>query len=201
MSFLVRRWGGLVVLAAGLVMGLLTTAHAWTPERFQTFPDGEAPVIVDPFCMSEFCGELPREAWRDRVLRAMAAWNNANTGFTFSEVAESFPNNPCHEHDGTSIILTDGEVCPGDSPMSSAGQIVLTRYGWARLYINIGAYSGDYPITPLLIHEFGHALVLALWEPGDEPELCAAQPDGEPRLDAALPGRWWCPKTVSGIGL
>ena len=31
MSFLVRRWGRLVALAVGLVRGLLTTAHAWTP--------------------------------------------------------------------------------------------------------------------------------------------------------------------------
>ena len=57
MSFLVRWWGGLVVLAVGLVMGLLTTAHAWTPLGFQAFPEGEAPVIVDPpLCMSESCG-------------------------------------------------------------------------------------------------------------------------------------------------
>ena len=94
MSFLVRRWGRLVVLAAGLVMGLLTATHAWTPLRFQAFPEGEAPVIVDPFCMSESCGVLPQEAWRDRVLRAMAAWNTANTGFTFSEVPERLPEQP-----------------------------------------------------------------------------------------------------------
>ena len=166
MSFLVRRWGRLVVLAAGLVMGLLTAAHAWTPAGYQAFPDGEAPVIVDPFCMSESCGVLPQEAWRVRVLRAMAAWNTANTGFTFSEVAESFPNNPCHEYDGLSIILTDGEVCPGDRPLSSAGRFGLTGYEQARIYINIGlgrysrgAFSG-YRITPLLIHELGHALGL-----------------------------------------
>ena len=42
----------------------------------------------------------------------MAAWNTANTGFTFSEVAESFSNTPCNEYDGISIILTDGEVRP-----------------------------------------------------------------------------------------
>ena len=46
MSFLVRRWGRLVVLAMGLVMGLLTTAHAWTPLGYQPFPEGTAPVIV-----------------------------------------------------------------------------------------------------------------------------------------------------------
>ena len=162
MSFLVRRWGGLVVLAGGLVIGLLTTAHAWTPSGFQAFPEGEAPVIVDPFCMSEYCDELSQEEWRNRVLDAMAAWNTANTGFTFSEVAESFSNTPCHEYEGISIILTDGEVCPEDPPMSHAGKIILTRYGWARMYINIGFYArgSDYSITPILIHEFGHALGL-----------------------------------------
>ena len=162
MSFLVRRWCGLVVLALCLSMGLLTTAQAWVSMGFQTFPDGEAPVIVDPFCQSEFCGKLPREAWRDRVLRAMAAWNTANTGFTFSEVAESFANTPCHEYDGLSIILTDGEVCPEDPPMGGLGWFVPTYFKRARIYINIGAFwrGGDYNITPLLIHELGHAIGL-----------------------------------------
>ena len=162
MSFLLRRWCGLVVLAVGLVIGLLTTAQAWTPYGFQTFPEGEAPVIVDPFCMSEFCGALPRAAWRDRVLRAMAAWNTANTGFTFSEVAESFPNNPCHEYEGLSIILTDGEGCPGDGRMDkSFGRFLSTRPERARIYIRIGVFRySDYDITPLLIHELGHALGL-----------------------------------------
>ena len=162
MSFLVRRWGRLVVLTAGLVMGVLTTAHAWVSLGFQTFPEGTAPVIVDPFCMSEFCGALPRAAWRERVLRAMAAWNDANTGFTFSEVAESFPNNPCRLYDGITIILTDGEVCPEDRPSSSLGWFVPRPPERARIYLNIGEYQrgGDYPITYLLIHELGHALGL-----------------------------------------
>ena len=162
MSFVLRRWCGLVILAPGLLIAFLNTAHAWVSYGFQTFPEGEAPVIADPFCMSEYCDELSGEAWRDRVLRAMAAWNDANTGFTFSEVQGSFPNTPCHEYDGISIILTDGEVCPEDPPMSNVGRIVLTPYERARLYINIGLYErvGEYNITPLLIHELGHALGL-----------------------------------------
>ena len=168
MSFLVRRWYRLVVLAVGLVMGLLTTAQAWTPLGFQTFPDGEAPVIVDPFCMSESCGVLPQEAWRERVLRAMAAWNTANTGFTFSEVAESFANTPCNEYDGISIILTDGEVCPGEPPIGrSTGQFLPTGRERARIYINLGTEHSllafettDYFPTGTLIHEFGHAIGL-----------------------------------------
>ena len=163
MSFLVRRWGRLVVLAVGLVMGLLTTAHAWVSLGFQAFPEGDAPVIVDPFCMSESCGVLPQEAWRERVLRAMAAWNTANTGFTFSEVPESFSNTPCNEYDGISIILTDGDVCPGDPPMGNVfGRILGTgRAEQARIYVIIGVFRYmDYDITPLLIHELGHALGL-----------------------------------------
>ena len=162
MSFLVRRWGRLVALAVGLVMGLLTTAHAWVSLGFQSFPEGDAPVIVDPFCMSESCGVLPQEAWRERVLRAMAAWNTANTGFTFSEVPESFANTPCNEYDGISIILTDGEVCPGDAPMGNAfGRFAPTGLERARIYVRIGVFRySDYDITPLLIHELGHALGL-----------------------------------------
>ena len=143
-------------------MGLLTTAHAWVSLGFQAFPEGDAPVIVDPFCMSESCGVLPQEAWRERVLRAMAAWNTANTGFTFSEVPESFPNNPCHEYDGIAIILTDGEVCPGDAPMGNAfGRFASTGRERARIYVKIGVFRySDYDITRLLIHELGHALGL-----------------------------------------
>ena len=161
MSSVLRLFVSVVLLTLCLVIGVPTTAHAWVSSGFQTFPDGEAPVIVDPFCMSEFCGALPRAAWRERVRRAMAAWNDANTGFTFSEVPESFANTPCHEYDGLSIILTDGEVCPGDPPMGGLGYFVPTRHERARIYINIGKdWGDDYNITPLLIHEMGHALGL-----------------------------------------
>ena len=90
-----RRLGRLLLVVGCLLLVVPGLARAWVSMGFQTFPGGDAPVIVDPFCMSAFCGELPRAAWRDRVLRAMAAWNTANTGFTFSEVPESFPNEPC----------------------------------------------------------------------------------------------------------
>ena len=160
MSFLVRRWGGLVVLALCLSIGVLTTAQAWTPAGYQPFPEGEAPVIVDPFCMSAYCDEFPRETWRDFVLRAMAAWNTANTGFTFSEVPESFMNTPCNEYDGISIILTDGEVCPGDRSMDKFGRFVPTRHERARIYINLKIYRASRYIVPILIHELGHALGL-----------------------------------------
>ena len=187
MSFLLRRWGRLVVLAVGLVMGLLTTAQAWTPYWFQTFPDGEAPVIVDPFCMSEFCGKLPREAWRERVLRAMAAWNDANTGFTFSEVAESFSNTPCNEYEGLSIILTDGEVCPEDPPMGGHLGWFVPFYKWARIYVDIGDYrrDGDYNITPLLIHEMGHAL--GLGHPDEAGQDVVAIMNSYPSVDTVQP--------------
>ena len=92
----------------------------------------------------------------------MEAWNTARVGFTFFEQPESFPNNPCHEYDGIAIILTDGEVCPGDGPMNAAGLFGPTDYEQARIYLNIGFYArgSDYNITPLLIHELGHALGL-----------------------------------------
>ena len=150
-----------VLIVACLLLGLPNVARAWVSSGFQTFPAGEAPVIVDPFCMSAYCSELSRAAWRERVLRAMAAWNTAHTGFTFAEVPESFPNMPCQEYDGISIILTDGAVCPEDPPMGGLGYFVPTRHERARVYINIGEdWGDDYSITPLLIHELGHALGL-----------------------------------------
>ena len=165
MSFLLRLCCGLVVASS-----LAHIAHAWVPYHgnYKAFPDGQAPIIVDPFCKIENC-VFSKEKWKSIVFRAITQWNNAKTGFTFLNLAESPSNDPCHTHDVVSIILTDGEnVCPEDqshSPMLNDGLAVLKKYK-SRVYLNIeriayafGSLKEDYLIA-LLLHELGHVIGL-----------------------------------------
>ena len=166
MSFLLRLCCGLVVASS-----LAHIAHAWVPysDGFKAFPNGEAPVIIDPFCKTENCNLFSKETWRSIVLNATAEWNNAKTGFTFLNLAESPSSDPCHTHNVVSIILADGEnVCPGDGPFSSSGRAVLRKYR-SRIYLNIEKFLRVYRdatsgkeeyITALLIHELGMFLDL-----------------------------------------
>ena len=82
MSFLLRLCCGLVVASS-----LAHVAHAWV-QGYQAFPNGQAPIIVDPFCKIEDC-VFSQEKWRSIVLSAITEWNNAKTGFTFLPLAES----------------------------------------------------------------------------------------------------------------
>ena len=165
MSFLLRLCCGLVVASS-----LVHVAHAWVPYHggYKAFPNGKAPIIVDPFCKIENC-VFSKEKWKSLVLSAVTQWNNAKTGFTFLNLAESPSDDPCHTHDVVSIILTDGEnVCPEDqphSPISVNGLAVLRKYR-SRVYINIeriaqgfGSLKEDYLIS-LLLHELGHVIGL-----------------------------------------
>lgn len=159
MSFLLRLCCGLVVASS-----LAHVAHAWV-QGYQAFPNGKAPIIVDPFCKIEDC-VFSKEKWRSIVLRATTEWNNAKTGFTFLPLAESPSNDPCHTHDVVSIILTDGEnVCPGNNPFPADGVAVLRKHK-SRVYFNIervaqgfGGLNEDYLIS-LLLHELGHVVGL-----------------------------------------
>ena len=163
MSLLLRLCCGLVVASS-----LAHVAYAWVTQGYQAFPNGQAPVIVDPFCKIENC-VFSQEKWRSLVLRAITQWNNAKTGFTFLPLAESPSDDPCHTHNVVSIILTDGEnVCPGDDPFSTGGVAVLRKYK-SRIYINVERFfrvfrdvkngKEDY-ITALLLHELGHVVGL-----------------------------------------
>ena len=159
MSFLLRLCCGLVVASS-----LAHIAHAWV-QGYQAFPNGKAPIIVDPFCKIEDC-VFSKEKWRSIVLSAITEWNNAKTGFTFLPLAESPSDDPCHTHDVVSIILTDGEnVCPGNNPFPADGVAVLRKHK-SRVYLNIermaqgfGGLNEDYLIS-LLLHELGHVVGL-----------------------------------------
>ena len=147
MSFLLRLCWGLVVASS-----LAHVAYAWVPYHggYKAFPNGKAPIIVDPFCKIENC-VFSKEKWRSLVLRAITQWNNAKTGFTFLPLAESPSNDPCHTHDVVSIILTDGEnVCPGNNPVSAYGLAILGKYK-SRIYLNIERISQEAESHSLMI--------------------------------------------------
>ena len=163
MSFLLRLCCGLVVASS-----LAHVAHAWVSKDYQAFPNGKAPIIVDPFCKIEDC-VFSKEKWKSIVFRAITEWNNAKTGFTFLPLAESPSDDPCHTYDVVSIILSDGEnVCPEDqsfSPILTNGYAILRKYK-SRVYINIEGIAQNFggpqedSIIALLMHELGHVIGL-----------------------------------------
>ena len=154
-----------ILLALALSLGCAIHAHAWVEKGHKPFPDGRAPIIIDPFCKIEDC-HFSKEKWRELTRRAIAQWNTADVGFTFLELSESPSSDPCHTYDVVSVIVTDGrDICPGDPPMTSDG-VAVRRASRARVYINIervlhpyGMVGEEY-VVALLVHEFGHVMGL-----------------------------------------
>ncbi len=158
----------LLLLALALCLGCTTPAHAWVAKGLRPFPDGIAPLIVDPFCKNGPCTVFSPEQWRDLTRRAAAQWNDADVGFTFVELAESPSDDPCHDYDVVSIILTDGQdMCPGNPPMTSDG-VVSVKPSKARIYLNIErllrrfaeAEVEEALFVALMVHEMGHVIGL-----------------------------------------
>ena len=151
-----------VLGALGVVLLCSVVAHAWVEKGHKPFPDGRAPIVIDPFCKAGNCSVFSTAKWRELTRRAIAQWNNADVGFTFLELSESPSSDPCHTHDVVSVIVTDGrDMCPGDRPMTGDGAT-----SGARVYINIesipqrfGGQTEDY-IVALLVHELGHVMGL-----------------------------------------
>ena len=154
-----------ILLALALSLGCAIHAHAWVEKGLKPFPDGRAPIIIDPFCKIEDC-HFSKEKWKELTRRAIAQWNDADVGFTFLALSERPSSDPCHTYDVVSVIVTDGRnMCPGDPPMSSDG-VAVRRTSRARVYLNIESILhpygmvGEEYIFALLVHEFGHVLGL-----------------------------------------
>ena len=149
------------VLTLILSLGCAIHAQAWVEKGHKPFPDGRAPIIIDPFCKIEDC-HFSKEKWQELTRKAIAQWNNADVGFTFLALSESPSSDPCHTYDVVSVIVTDGRnMCPGDRPMTGDGAT-----SGARVYINMesipqrfGGQTEEY-IVALLVHEFGHVMGL-----------------------------------------
>ena len=77
-----------ILLALALSLGGAIHAHAWVEKGLKPFPDGRAPIIIDPFCKIEDC-HFSKEKWRELTRRAISQWNTADVGFTFLELSES----------------------------------------------------------------------------------------------------------------
>ena len=159
MSLLLRLCCGLVVASS-----LAHVADAWVEKGHKPFPDGRAPIIIDPFCKIEDC-HFSKEKWQELTQRAISQWNNADVGFTFLALSESPSSDPCNADNVVSVFVTDGiNMCPGDRPMSNDG-LTVRRTSSAKVYINIESilpYLGNPEnyIVALIVHELGHVLGL-----------------------------------------
>ena len=160
MSFLLRLCCGLVVASS-----LAHVVHAWVEQGHKPFPDGRAPIIIDPFCKIEDC-HFSKEKWKELTRRAIAQWNTADVGFTFLELSENPSDDPCHNpRCGLRYRDRWNKYVPGDRPMTSDG-VVSFRTSRARVYINIervlhpyGMVGEEY-VVALLVHELGHVIGL-----------------------------------------
>ncbi len=160
-------WG--LATALGLTYLLLSPVHAWVA-GYQPFPEGEATVILDPFCRAQYCAGTEYE-WRQRVQTALYAWDAAGSRFTFHTRNARPTDDPCSLQGMVVVIVADPDrLCPGDGPLlDSYSATARTEYrnGGARVYLK---NTPDSPGTwrsyaRLLLHEFGH--VLGLDHPDD----------------------------------
>ena len=137
-------------------------ADAWV-QSFQPFPEGEATVVMQPYCRAGACSYYLSVAdWGTSIQVALRQWNNAGADWVFHEEWGTGPTDPCRPRDGqVLIIIADpDQLCPGDGPMRYDAR---TEYGsgWTRIYLSTRAESiqGGDP-SRLLLHEFGHAVGL-----------------------------------------
>lgn len=164
-TVLVVIWKAVCIWSLGL-LGLValwvTTAESWVGD-YQPFPEGEATVVMQPYCRAGACSYyLGVTSWGTAIQHALGQWNNAGAAWVFHEEWGAGPTDPCRPRDGqVLIIIADPDrMCPGDGPMRSDAR---TEYGsgWTRIYLNTQAESiqGGDP-SRLLLHELGHAVGL-----------------------------------------
>ena len=158
----VLLWGFGTILAVACWL-MSERANAWV-QGFQPFPDGDAQVIVQRFCRSQFCGYPSQGEWQRLIRSVMDEWNTASPAFTFREGTDR-TGDPCRQPDRVTVILADpDQLCRNDGPLRRGARTEFQSYGgrteWqARIYINAGSESAQDPasLRRLLLHEFGHA--------------------------------------------
>lgn len=146
-------------------------ASAWV-RIYQPFPDGNATVILQRYCLgSGFC-PLEQWEWEELITDAANVWNDAGSGFRFQTRQAARSGDPCQLSRGeVAIIWTDGiETCPGDRPLGytegvRGEALALVGTGTARIYFY--ARHPDHPaavfrmiLPAFLVHELGHVLGL-----------------------------------------
>ena len=163
-----RRAGGLralLVCAATLLLAVawVSRGEAWVP-GYQPFPEGEATVVMRPYCRVEPCSYyLGLTSWETDIQHALRQWNSADAGWRFHEEwGAGRPADPCRPRDGQVIIIIaiPDQLCPGDGPLRSDALTELGS-GWARIYLSTRSVSvGLGNPSRLLLHELGHAVGL-----------------------------------------
>ena len=162
-----------------VVLTLDGQAAAWVQD-FQAFPDGEAQVIVQRFCRSQFCGYPSQREWERTIRSVMAEWNNTGAAFVFREGPANRTGDPCRQPDTVTVILADpDQLCGRDGPLRSGARTEFQSFGgrtsWqVRVYINATSESAQSlaSLRRLLLHEFGHAV--GLGHPDDAGQNVAA---------------------------
>ena len=156
------KWVVLVISVWVWCLGI-KPASAWV-KGIQPFPDGEAPVVLHAFCRSTICDETTEQEWRERIQRAIDAWNNTGANFTFQPRAVRATDDPCDLQGAAAVIIADpGNLCPGDGPLPNGGVSGLTEYSrlrQARVYMGGPLVQSGRLLTGILTHEFGHVVGL-----------------------------------------
>ena len=144
-----------------LVLGS-TKATAWV-QGYQPFPEGEATVVMQPYCQAGACSYYLSVAdWEPAIRNALMQWNNAGADFVLHQDMGPGPQDICQPRNGDILIIIadPDQLCSGDGPMRYDAR---TEYGsgWARIYLSTHAESiqGGDP-SRMLLHELGHAVGL-----------------------------------------
>ena len=154
------------MLLSLLLLAVPLSADAWVRGVSQPYPDGEAPVIVQRFCIgcrSTLISRIPQSEWQKAIRFAMAQWNAAGAAFQFVEHVAQSTANPCYLA-GTVVIVTHpGQICSRDQvvfdrlPGNWSGVTIFWPEG-PRVYIK--SQSSLSVLRQTLVHEFGHVVGL-----------------------------------------
>ncbi len=171
---------GVAFVLAAVVFSLAgsNNAHTWV-KHWQPFGNGEATVVLHLFCQRQKC--QPQSWWPDMIQYGIDQWNNAGANFVFSTRRVHPTDDPCNLPGEVAVIVTDGQVCPGDRALPSGPNTVMGRTVYqptlqsARIYINapdsllydlIDPSETQLLLQPFFVHEFGH--VVGLGHPDED---------------------------------
>ena len=136
----------------------------------QSFPDGQATVILHQFCLT-ICESVTPSEWHSFIQKALGQWDTAGSTFRFDTRPAHSTDDPCLPPLGTVsvILIADRYMCPQDGlfPSSSTGgatahgpgeRAVVYLFVPRDRFVNRAAFLRY--IYLVMLHEFGHVLGL-----------------------------------------